>query len=130
MIYKICFNLIIFLMILRLRIVWFLMVCMIVYKYVRIVLVMFIFVRCFYVICLNKKISYLKVLFICIDCIIYVLGRFNKIKGMWGFFFWYLMNDLFYYMFCWFLLLLYLCFWILILMKLNDVILEFDVFIN
>lgn len=87
MIYKICFNLIIFLMILRLRIVWFLMVCMIVYKYVRIVLVMFIFVRCFYVICLNKKISYLKVLFICIDCIIYVLGRFNKIKGMWVFFF-------------------------------------------
>lgn len=73
-------------MILRLRIVWFLMVCMIVYKYVRIVLVMFIFVRCFYVICLNKKISYLKVLFICIDCIIYVLGRFNKIKGMWFFF--------------------------------------------
>lgn len=117
-------------MILRLRIVWFLMVCMIVYKYVRIVLVMFIFVRCFYVICLNKKISYLKVLFICIDCIIYVLGRFNKIKGMWVFFF--LVFDE------WFILLYVLLVFIIVifvflnikLMKLNDVILEFDVFIN
>lgn len=76
-----------FLMISRLRIAWFLMVCMTVYKYARIVLVTFIFARCSHAIRSNKKISHLKALFICIDCIIYVLGRFNKTKGMRGFFF-------------------------------------------
>lgn len=75
-----------FLMISRLRIAWFLMVCMTVYKYARIVLVTFIFARCSHAIRSNKKISHLKALFICIDCIIYVLVRFNKTKGMRFFF--------------------------------------------
>lgn len=76
------------------------MVCMTVYKYARIVLVTFIFARCSHAIRSNKKISHLKALFICIDCIIYVLGRFNKTKGMHVFFPWHLMNDLLYHTFC------------------------------
>lgn len=119
-----------FLMISRLRIAWFLMVCMTVYKYARIVLVTFIFARCSHAIRSNKKISHLKALFICIDCIIYVLGRFNKTKGMRGFFSWHLMNDLLYHTFCRFSSSLYSRSWTSISMKSNDVILEFDVFIN